>query len=414
MLFAVSLILATSATFSPVAGATVAPDYSATFRVPASLRIESAIRGAESVPSILAAPPAASDVASWWRSLPANEQSSLITGEPQLVGNLGGVPIAMRDAANRRLLADAISEETGVETASNGRGARLVEQRRLHMLREVQAALTPAAGGAKRHLLSLDTDGYGTAAVAIGDVATSDYVSYLVPGMFFTIDGQIVDWTDSTQVLYDAQRNWLDELGEPGAATAAVAWIGYQTPGLTSVGTLDLAKQAQQALTDELAGLRAARASAEPFVSVVAHSYGSTSAMMALSGPHAPEVDALAMIGSPGGAAQQASDLRVEGNAVFVGAGAAWDPVPGTAFFGADPGSPSFGAHVFTTAAGTDPITKGSLAAAVGHNGYFDAGSQSVRNLALITIGRGDLVTGPGAGVMIADTGRTSISASGR
>jgi hypothetical protein len=40
-----------------------------------------------------------------------------------------------------------------------------------------------------------------------------------------------------------------------------------------------------------------------------------------------------------------------------------------------------------------DPITRGTLGPAVGHNGYFAPGSEAMRNLALVGIGRGGDVT---------------------
>ncbi len=41
-----------------------------------------------------------------------------------------------------------------------------------------------------------------------------------------------------------------------------------------------------------------------------------------------------------------------------------------------------------------DPITGSSLGGAVGHNDYFVNGTESLRNMVLIGINRGDLVLG--------------------
>jgi hypothetical protein len=75
---------------------------------------------------------------------------------------------------------------------------------------------------------------------------------------------------------------------------------------------------------------------------------------------------------------------------VFVGQ-APWDPVVGSSFFGLDPGSPSFGARRFDVAGtgGSAGVSAdGALAGVVGHNSYFDRGTESFRNLALIGIDR--------------------------
>jgi hypothetical protein len=46
-----------------------------------------------------------------------------------------------------------------------------------------------------------------------------------------------------------------------------------------------------------------------------------------------------------------------------------------------------------SVAGGIDQITQDVLAASTGHNEYFSAGTESIRNMALIGIGHGELVT---------------------
>ena len=87
---------------------------------------------------------------------------------------------------------------------------------------------------------------------------------------------------------------------------------------------------------------------------------------------------------------------------VWVGE-AAWDPVVHTAFFGVDPGSDEFGARTMSVAGGVDPETGEILTASVGHDWYLEPGTESLRNLSLIGIDRGDLVTdGTEPGTMLA------------
>jgi hypothetical protein len=81
--------------------------------------------------------------------------------------------------------------------------------------------------------------------------------------------------------------------------------------------------------------------------------------------------------------------------------------VVNTAFYGSDPGSPTFGAKKMSVAGGVDAITHRVLAAAVGHLGYFDPGSEAMRNLSLIGIDEGSLVTDG----TLADASRTIASA---
>jgi hypothetical protein len=70
------------------------------------------------------------------------------------------------------------------------------------------------------------------------------------------------------------------------------------------------------------------------------------------------------------------------------------DPIVNSAFFGSDPGSPSYGAKPMGVGGAVDPITHRTLAGSSGHNEYFTDGTECMRNLALIGIDRGDLVLG--------------------
>lgn len=324
-------------------------------------------------------PPAVREVTGWWQLLSAAQREQLADTAPQLVGTLNGVPFDVRDRANREHLDAAIAAASG--STVPGRADARTSSQRLHMLEEIRAALEPAASGEQRSLLSFDPAGAGTAAVVIGDIETADDVTFMVPGMFFTVDGQIVDWTDSTQVLHDAQVSLAG-----ASRIATVSWMGYTTPGLFEVGSLDLAHKGRDALAHTLQGLQALRSEAEPRVTIVAHSYGSTAAMMTLTEFDDVTVDAFVLVGSPGGPVASADELHVTSGSVYVGE-AAWDPVPGSGFFGVKPGSPEFGATVF----GVDG--DGKLAASVGHNGYFDRGSESVHNMALIALGRGTQIS---------------------
>jgi hypothetical protein len=343
--------------------------------------------------ALLAAPPEAPQVSGWWAGLDARAQRALLSAAPELVGNLDGIPVAVRNAANRDVLRSTI-RELELDGLRAGRTAATQNMQRLQMLYGVADALGPATANPPRTLLQLDTHGQGKMAIVLGDLDTADYVSYLMPGMFISVGGNAVEWTDTAARLYDEQVSWLSLLAEAGAAeevetVATVAWIGYQTPTLLNVGSLDLAYEGRDAIARAVDGLQTLRADDPPHISLLAHSYGSTAAMLALQ--DATTVDALAMIGSPGAPADSVDELSVRGE-VFVGE-AAWDPIPNSAFFGTDPGSSAFGARVMSVAGTVDVITNRVLTASIGHNYYFAAGTESLRNLALIGIDKSELVT---------------------
>lgn len=349
------------------------------------------------VAELLNHPPSARDVNAWWSALPAQVQQRMSDHAPEVVGNLDGVPFATRDVANRIYLEQSITRLRGRLAGVMGRATGAELRDRLHTLGQIVRALVGTAGAPQRRLISLDTAYPGRAAIVSGDLERADYVSYLVPGMFFTIDGQVDDWANTAAELYREQTSWLHRFasGDPalaGKTVATVAWIGYETPDLLNVGSLDLANEGAARLTEAIEGLQTLRAGDEPYVSVIAHSYGSTAALIALQ-RHTFQIDALAVVGSPGSAAQSVSELAVRDGNVYVGE-AAWDPVVNTAFYGSDPGAPSYGAHPMSVAGGTDPITHRQLGASFGHNGYFAPGSESLRNMALIGIDEGGYVSG--------------------
>ncbi|MET1044214.1 MAG: alpha/beta hydrolase [Microbacteriaceae bacterium] len=367
-----------------------------------------AAQNASALTKLVANPPAPRLVTGWWDMLPTSSQVALTSAVPEMVGNLNGIPYSFRNLANRTFLGQTMDGlKTQLETGV-GRSQATEAQTRLAALTEIEEALGEGDARPGRELVSLSVSGEPTAAIALGDLDEADYVSYLVPGMFFGVQAQIGEWSDIAARLYTEQVSWQQLLSEADATTAdpattadvaehteptvaTVAWIGYQTPHLLNVGSLDLAYQGRDALTSTIEGLKATRSGDQPYVSILAHSYGSTAALMALTEKDFM-VDALALIGSPGSPAKSVDELHVRNANVFVGE-AGWDPITNTSFFGSDPGAASYGAKDMSVSGGTDVITNDTLLPSTGHNEYFAEGTESLRNLALIAIDQGALVT---------------------
>lgn len=352
------------------------------------------------VATVLSAPPSADAVAGWWAGADVGAKLRLLAAAPEVVGSLEGMPYGARDTANRDVLADQITAITAkIASGSVGRAATEQLQAQLHMLQQVKAAIATGDSGLPRTLVSLDVSDGGRAVIAVGDLATADYVSYLVPGMFYSVDSEIGSWAGAADQLAVDQAAWLTRLTpaqhrDSTASVATVAWIGYRTPTVVTVSSLDLAEEGRDALTASLRGLDAARGEQpQPYLTVLAHSYGATAALLALQ-QNDVTVDALAMVGSPGSPAENVGQLRVRNGNVWV-AEAALDPVASTGVFGSQPLSAAYGAHHFGVEGATDPLTGRELAGSFGHVDYFTSGSESFRNMALIGIGRGDYVLDP-------------------
>jgi hypothetical protein len=350
----------------------------------------------EAVEAVLDSPPPAPLVAQWWAGVAPPHRHGLISAAPRLMGNLEGVPYSIRDTANREYLARTIDAFESEVQGTGGRTAQTVATTQLAMLRQIGLALGDPTSIPARSLVAVDETWPGRAVVALGDLDEADYVSYLVPGMFFTVQGQIVDWTE---IALDVHRDKASIVrsaaiqasgAQPSFAT--VAWMGYETPDLFTVGTLDRAREGSKQLDATVAGLRAVRAAHEPHVSLITHSYGSTAASLSLA-RGTLDIDAIAIAGSPGVGVDSVADFGLAPGSVFV-AEAAWDPVVDTAFHGVDPGGSDFGAVMMGVGGGVDDVTGETLTEATGHLGYFARGSESMRNFALIGLGLGDLVTG--------------------
>jgi len=341
--------------------------------------------------------PDADAVARWWAGLDPDARAVLERERPALVGGLDGLPAAVRDRANRAVLAGAREQARQEERAAVERLARVrgpVELARigwqLHEVRTRLARLTAVATAIDRPgraLLDLEVDpapadGEGVrAAVAQGDVDAAAHVGVYTPGFTSGVD-------DLPERLGE-----LDALAAAaGPGTATVAWYGYDAPQVDEVLDPDrsvlgraAAEEGGGRLASFLDGLDAARP-ADAHVTAIGHSYGSVVTAAALAPGGADGVDDAVYLGSPG-----VGDApgRPPGHAFVVEAGG--DPVADAAWFGPDPNRAP---GVTGLSAREVVLPDGQvLAGSRGHSGYLEPGSTSAANIAAVVGGRpGDVV----------------------
>ncbi|MFD7979251.1 alpha/beta hydrolase [Streptomyces sp. NPDC059071] len=264
--------------------------------------------------------------AAYFGGLTRAEQQRLLREHPDVVGNLDGVPPALRYAANSR--------------ASGGRFAG-------------------------QQVLAYDPRGRGQAVLVYGDLVDAEHVAVIVPGS--DVDaGNLAPLTRKATALREAT----------GGRTAVVAWAGYTTPvgvGLDAASA-DLAEAGARRLVRFTDGLAAVGA-AEP--ALFCHSYGSVVCGLAA---HELKARDLVAVASPG---MRADDVAALGTSARVWAAkdpTDWiDRVPNVEFaglgHGTDPTSPEFGARA---------VPAGD---AQGHDGYFAPGTESLRTFAAIAEG---------------------------
>ena len=349
----------------------------------------------EQVDTLLSNPPAAAKVSALWNSISATSRASLLHASPRLVGNLDGIPLKARGEANMRYLASSLADTKSKLATELSAAERATVKTELAVLTQVQQAVRTRDGGALRTLVLLDIANGGRAAIAVGNPDTASYVSYLIPGMNYNVVEQIVNWSNTAEDLYAEQKAVLAEADDTtttrAQTVATVAWIGYETPTLFTVGGLNNATRGAALLESDWLGLQSSRGLDRPRLSVFAHSYGSTVALATLA-RGTVRADALVLVGSPGSPVQSVDSLDVPKQNVYVGE-ADWDPAVDSAFFGADPGDSSFGAQELGVYGAVDRLTGATLAGSFGHNDYFTPGSESLRNMALIGTDHAELVT---------------------
>lgn len=361
-------------------------------------------------------PPSPDTVAAWWGTLSDTTRADLIEAAPEVLGNLAGLPFAVRSACNLDVYEKARTNY-----------AQLTPQQR-KTLDQIAAALAEGYGDAYQASLVSFNLGAAVPMVAIGygplDTATN--ITWAAPGMNSDASDGTASWSAAVLRLLEKQNQLA------GGPFGMVAWLGYDAPDELTVSQVGPARAGANRLANELDGTYATRAANTPthmpFISVVAHSYGTTVATIALTKVTHP-VDSLTMVGSAGidtGMVGSLSDVKVKSvdgkPAIYTtsaerdylapfGAklGGRANPNPrvaqdshilgGAQSFSSEGGSfPGVGDLKQTqghTVTGKGSVQSGFLGATApeGH-GYLDADTQSLRNSAATSLGRPDLVLG--------------------
>ncbi|WP_447004752.1 alpha/beta hydrolase [Saccharothrix isguenensis] len=367
-------------------------------------------------------------VAAWWKSLTPEQQAELLRTNFQELGQLRGLPSDVLDQANRARIADDAqrfgeqrdqldaqmaerARELGLDPNDSDDVTRLMNDSQYASLSEQRQEAATKAENAERVQESIDRAeqlardngwlnaqgqpdvrimawdpygprGDGATAIAYGNPDTATNLAISVPGTGSTLDGFSVDQAANLRAAMGGEGN------------ATIQWLGYDAPGW-AIGEVDNPAQAREGganLVADVDGYRAAAEAAgnDPHVTVIGHSYGSTT--VGYAGMNGLAADDIAFVGSPGVGASNVDQLSAGPGHVYVGATEHDPVVQGTSssWFTEDgssvgPYDSRFGATTFGTTDGS------SLLAA--HTEYYAPGSESVQNLARIATGDGASVT---------------------
>ena len=346
------------------------------------------------------------EVAKWWSSLSDTEKQQMIEAHPQEIGNLNGIDGTSRDKANRIYLEDATKrEEKKLERLKQRYGPHPSrrERQELELVQERVTALhnvkdtigleepPPKGDGTQRQLLSLDTSGkHVTAAVAQGNVDTAAHIGVLVPGLYTNVATNLGTYDGHAGVMADAAKRYAK-----GESVAMVAYLGYEAPqDLAEVTNISYAENGAKKLSGFLNGLGASRelGAGDAHISVAGHSYGSTTAGIALKQVNPGVVDDLIQFGSPGSGAQDVSEFRVPPGHAWVSAtDYKQDMVQGVGDdwrFGKNPDTMK-GYNHLSGDVGEQGVDKSMIYPFQKHNGYFAQYSEANEDISRVIAGRG-------------------------
>ena len=350
------------------------------------------------------------EVNKWWNSLSKDEQKRLLATWPDKLGNLNGIPIVDRSAANNTLLQrdlnlpNQIAQDRGVtkdEVLAHPENYGLTgpTMDRYQNALKVQDALDKDASSAIGSdgktppilLMKYDPEafgGKGAAAIAIGDPDHSANTSVTVSGLTTSVNAGTLSDGSGVNLYNEANK------ADVNHSTAVVQWMGYDAPDDQAVAEPNMARNGAHLLASDVNALSVTHDPAlSSHTTVIGHSYGSTTVSdAAVFGMHADDV---VLIGCPGtDLAQNAGDFHLNpGGHLYVGSastdlvtnlGSEHLNVPGTGL-GKDPAMDGFGSTRFHAEAADwhiNPIDE--------HTSYYQDGSESLFSMADIASGHGD------------------------
>jgi hypothetical protein len=342
------------------------------------------------------------DVKKWWDSLSQDQRDQLIARHPPELGNLNGINAAVRDAVNQAVLNDDLNS-TDVTRYRNA----------VRTLDGLNYDRGPEDSNQRPVMLwaydPLAFNGLGKAAIAIGNPDYARNTALLVPGNGSSVaHGWMTEHVDAIN-LYDQSLAADPE----GRYTSVIAWMGFEAPhGAADIRVSEpgMARKGSALLAADVNGLWVTHNSLTPqHITVVGHSYGSTTVADAFANNNMRANDAI-LLGCPGtDLAHSAADFHLDGGHVYVGS-ASTDPItwigesngvpiewlkgrlggsgihlPPDAGLGRDPAGDSYGSIRFRAEVpDTESVNERH------HSHYYMMGSEALRSMTDIVSGHPD------------------------
>lgn len=319
----------------------------------------------------------------WWALLPEEDKELYLAAYPEIIGGMTGLPSDVRDEANRASLDKQLEEmeNRNPRQALEAEGYGYLRHRR--NLMALRDALDEADGGPERkrpYLLMLDPEGDGKAAVALGDPDRADHTAVLVPGTDTDL-GDAQGQINRIGTLHDAATREA----RPNESVSTIWWLGYDAPEWEGgdkavsggVSNEDRANAGAPDLQKFVTGLRESHHDTPTHMTVIGHSYGSTTVGVAASRDGGLGADDIIGVGSPGMHVNEAEDLNIDPDHVWIGNSKNDEIVDMFSDFnlGDNPAEAPFGGNNFYV----DPDG--------GHSDYWNEDSKALENQGRIIAG---------------------------
>lgn len=256
-------------------------------------------------------------IAAWWGSLSDQQKKKLIEKYPEIIGNLDGVDIKTRDEVNRSLVDGMLAEardrerQTYDDLVHRGMTSHSYANRYSKALDDVEdlKVLQEVLKDRERKLLVCDRSGERLkVAIGIGDFDKAQHIGVFVPGKGTTVRGSLLNYVTKSEGLITAAQKVRE------SSYATVAWLGYDVPlSIPDVANTHRANAGADRLENFLEGVSAVYGEKGQIVhlTLLGHSYGSTTSGIAASHVSPNVVDDLVLFGSPGSGVQLGAEYRV-------------------------------------------------------------------------------------------------------
>ena len=368
------------------------------------------------------------DVKKWWDSLSQEQKDQLIAQHPPELGNLNGINAVVRDTINQTVMNDDINR---VENIAKRRGVSAADILANHGMYGLSATDVTRYGNAMKTRDDLNHDRgpegpnqrpvmlwaydplafnrWGKAAIAIGNPDYARNTAVIVPGAGSSVAQGWMSGHQDAINLYDQSLAADPE----HHYTSVIAWMGYEAPhGFSDLRVSEpgLARTGGDLLAADINGLWVTHNSLTPeHITVIGHSYGSTTVADAFAHSNMHANDAV-LIGCPGtDLAHSAADFHLDGGHVYVGAAStdpvSWIgegtgmpeqwlkgkfreyglPIPFDAGLGRDPAGGGYGSIRFDA-----EVTASEEMDRYDHSHYYDIGSEALRSMTDIAGGHSD------------------------